>query len=93
MSGKRCIDGISEALDFCIILMDNGLYTTIHIGYHMQGNDLPVSIIVTDRRIRRRWYLSSDGEVLGVRRTGMKLDLIPVTEKINESEVLSWTIL
>ena len=35
MSGKRCIDVISEALNFCIVLMDNGLYTTIRIGYHM----------------------------------------------------------
>ena len=39
MSGKRCIDVISEALIFCIVLMDNGLYITIRIGYHMQGND------------------------------------------------------
>ncbi len=63
MSGKRCIDVISEALVFCIVLMDNGLYTTIRIGYHMQGNDLSVTSIMTNRRIRWWWYLSLDGEV------------------------------
>ena len=51
MSVKRCIDFISEALVFCIVLRDNGLYTTIRIGYPMRRNDLSVTFIVTNRSI------------------------------------------
>ena len=63
MSVKRCIDFISEALVFCIVLRDNGLYITIHIGYQMQGDDLSVTFIITGRKTRQRWCSHPDSEV------------------------------